>query len=93
MAKAADPDEEVARDQFAKEHSLDQGHDEAEAGEQEDGQDGEAVGEDEYGMGWLEVKFDDGRVDSFDPANLNLPVAGVLTAGMPAIARAASASR
>jgi hypothetical protein len=57
------------------------------------GQDGEAVGEDEYGMGWLEVKFDDGRVDSFDPANLNLPVAGVLTAGMPAIARAASASR
>ena len=57
------------------------------------GQDGEAVGEDEYGMGWLEVKFADGRVDSFDPENLNLPVAGVLTAGMPAIARAASASR
>jgi hypothetical protein len=43
MAGAADPDEEVARNQFAKEHSLDQGHDEAEADEQEDGQDGEAV--------------------------------------------------
>jgi hypothetical protein len=42
------------------------------------GQDGEAIGVHPHDDKWVEVKFDDGKTDHFQPANLKLPVAGVL---------------